>query len=437
MPEPNRSASPPAEAGVPGAVSWDGRGVPRRPGMDTVIRAGLTAITVLLAVVGAAVAVSGGTSAVWAVGAALVFLGWFAAGLAWSHRTADRRVAAWWLIALTAVWLGTVVVSAEFVWLAFPLWLLAGFLLRMRWGLALSVLVFGVVVAAPLVRTGVTSYANVIGPLVGGAFALGISRGYLELIHDRAERRRLVASLITAQRETTALQDELARTQRESGASAERTRLSRDIHDTVAQSMSSIVMLTRAAREDPQSGGCTRALEQIEVLARDGLSDTRRIVNALMPSDLDGSSALRGALGRLLAQLADQAGIATTLHTDDTVPALGIDVEVALLRTAQSALANVRAHADARRVVITLADAGDAVRLDIVDDGRGFDADGWEATIVPGTEGGYGLRSMRERLRELGGGLEVESTPGDGTALSAFIPLAQPAAGPRRAGSAT
>jgi signal transduction histidine kinase len=98
--------------------------------------------------------------------------------------------------------------------------------------------------------------------------------------------------------------------------------------------------------------------------------------------------------------------------------------EIALLRTAQSALANVRGHADATRVVVTMADAGDAVRLDIVDDGVGFDASRWNARRPRHDDGGYGLRAMRARLRELGGDLDVESVPGEGAALSASVPLA-------------
>ncbi len=83
--------------------------------------------------------------------------------------------ATWWLLGLTLIWLGAVVVSPEFVWLAFPLWLLAGFVMRLRWALLLSVAILAVVVSAPLLHTGATTYANVIGPLVGGIFALGIS----------------------------------------------------------------------------------------------------------------------------------------------------------------------------------------------------------------------------------------------------------------------
>ncbi|PVE98136.1 histidine kinase [Microbacterium sp. TPD7012] len=387
------------------------------------IRIGQAVITVVLLVIGAVRASADGIPLPWVLALSLVFLGWYGGGLLLGERTADRRLATWWLLGLTLIWLGTVAVSPEFVWLAFPLWLLAGFVMRLRWALLLSAVVLAVVIAAPLLHTGATSYANVIGPLVGGVFAFGISRGYLELVRDGRERRRLIASLVATQQEMAALQDELARTQRESGASAERTRVSRDIHDTVAQSVSSIGMLARSALEADDAAQSARALGQIGALAAEGLADARRIVNALMPAELE-STALGDALGRMLVRLAEETGIATALHVDDDLPSLGIDAEVALLRTAQSALANVRSHADATRVVVTLADAGDAIRLDIVDDGIGFDATRWDAQ--GGMGGGYGLRSMRARLRELGGGLDVESAPGDGTALSAHVPLGGP-----------
>ncbi|AZH80184.1 histidine kinase [Microbacterium sp. Y-01] len=387
------------------------------------IRIGQAAITMVLLVIGAWRAAVDGVPIPGVLAIALVFLGWYGGGLLLSERTADRRLAAGWLLGLTLIWLGAVVVSPEFVWLAFSLWLLAGFVLRLRWALLLSAAILAVVVTAPLAHTGATTYANVIGPLVGGVFALGISRGYLVLVRDGRERRRLIASLVATQEEMAALQDELARTQRASGAIEERTRVSRDIHDTVAQSLSSIGMLARSARESHDPARSARALEQIDALAGEGLADARRIVQALMPAELE-STALGDALARLLARLAEETGIRTTLHADDELPALGIDAEIALLRTAQSALANVRSHASASRVVVTLSDAGDTVRLDVVDDGIGFDVRHWDAQGGRGGDGGgYGLRSMRARLRELGGGLDVESAPGDGTALSAHIPL--------------
>lgn len=270
-------------------------------------------------------------------------------------------------------------------------------------------------------HTGSTTYANIIGPVVGGVFALAIARGYLELVRDGRERRRLISSLVAAQEETAQLQDELVRSQRESGAGLERTRVSRDIHDTVAQSFSSISMLARSAHAAEPSRQA-ESLAQIEQLAREGLVDARRIVTAMTPAELEGS-ALGDALRRMLARMQEETGIRTDLHIDDSIPALPMAIEVALLRTTQSALANVRNHAGASRVVVTMADAEDTVRLDIVDDGVGFDATRWNTKQPLRDEGGYGLRAMRARLRELGGDLDVESAPGEGTALSASAPL--------------
>jgi signal transduction histidine kinase len=318
---------------------------------------------------------------------------------------------------------GAVLISGEFVWLGFPLWLLAGFILSLRWAIGVSASILAVVISAPLLQTGTTSYANIVGPVVGGVFAVGIARGYLVLLRDGRERRRLIVSLVRAQTETAQLQDELARTQRESGAGLERTRISRDIHDTVAQSLSSIGLLARSA-STAETEQARVVLAQIDQLARDGLADARRIVNAMVPSELEGS-ALGEALRRILTRLEQETGVRTNLHIDDTLPAMSMGADVALLRVAQSALANVRAHAHATRVVVTLADAGESVRLDIADDGLGFDANGWNAGSSRRIDGtGYGLWAMRARLRELGGDLDIESAPGEGVALSASLPIA-------------
>ena len=372
-------------------------------------------------VIGAARAVADGTPPVLALAAALVFAGWYFGGILLTTRTQDRRIGVGWMLGLAVIWVGTVVVSVEFIWLAFALWLLGGLILRVRWAIVYSLAVFVVVAIAPLLHNGTTSYANIIGPLVGGLFAFGVSRGYVEMMKESEERQLLVDSLVQAQTEMADLQQELALTQRESGAIAERTRLSRDIHDTIAQGFSSIGLLARGAIDRGESADASRVLEQIEALVRDNLTDVRRIVAALAPAELD-EGALAGALGRMLERLEAESGIATELHVDAGFPALPTVVEVALLRTAQSALANVRLHSGAARVVVNLVDAEHSVRLDIVDDGRGFDVDAWDRAGTGAS--GYGLHSMRARLRELGGGLEVESAPGDGTALSAFAPFA-------------
>lgn len=418
-----------SEANDPSPSRADASGAPPPRAMIAVLRsmrAGQLVITLVLVVVGATRALADGTAPAIVLGAALVFSGWYLGGLLLATRTRDERLGAGWLVGLGLIWMGAVAVSSEFVWLAFSLWLLAGYILRVRWALVFSLAVFAVVVGAPIWHHGHTDYANVIGPLVGGIFAFGFARGYVELVREARERQGLVESLLQAQTEMAGLQDELARSQRESGVIAERTRLSRDIHDTIAQGLSSIALLAQGSLGGDRGAEESRVLEQIEALAHDSLTDVRRIVAALSPAELE-EGALAGALRRMLDRVHAETGLAVDLHAEQGFPALPTVVEVALLRTAQSALANVRLHAGATRVVVSLVDAGDSVRLDVVDDGRGFDADAWHRSSTRGGasgDGGYGLRSMRERLRELGGGLDVESTPGDGTALSAYLPFA-------------
>ncbi|MEJ1089593.1 sensor histidine kinase [Microbacterium sp. Mu-80] len=379
-------------------------------------------MALLLTTVGAIRAIGDGTAVPVAIVTGVAILVWHTAGALLLTRSPSRRTAAWWLLGFAAVWVAAVSISAEFVWLAFLLWLLAGHLLPLRWGLLFATVVLAVVIVAPILHHGTTSYANVFGPLIGGVFAFGISRGYLQLLKDAAERERLVTSLTRAQHEMAELQDELAHAQRQSGAIAERTRISRDIHDTIAQGVSSIRLLAHAGGGRTQDAQAARTLAQIEQLAGDSLADVRRIVESLAPAELE-DDALAAALSRMLQRTQDEAGLQTDLHIDDTLPLLPTEVEVALLRVAQSGLANVRLHAQAERVVMSLIDADDAVRLDIIDDGAGFDLDAWESDADAGASS-YGLRFMRARLRELGGGLDIESAPGEGTAISAHLPLA-------------
>lgn len=378
-------------------------------------------MAVLLTAIGVIRAVGDGVPLPAAFISGVAILGWHLAGTFLPNRARSRQYVLIWLVGFTAIWMCAVAVSAEFVWLAFLLWLLAGHLLPMPWGLLYSAFVLAVVVVAPILHHGTTSYANVFGPFIGGVFAFSISRGYLQLLRDAEERERLVTSLTRAQQEMTELQDELALAQRHSGAIAERGRISRDIHDTIAQALSSIRLLAHAGADRTADTDAATTLAQVEALAGDSLVDVRRIVAALTPAELD-DEALAGALQRMLKRASDESGLETELHVDETLPMLSTEIEVALLRTAQSALANVRLHAQATQVVMSLIDADDSVRLDIIDDGAGFDVATWERA-TDASSSSYGLRFMRARLRELGGGIDVESSPGEGTAISVHLPI--------------
>ncbi|WP_295013352.1 histidine kinase [uncultured Microbacterium sp.] len=343
--------------------------------------------------------------------AAAVYLAWYGAGAGFAH----RRAAGWWMLGLAAIWIGMLLLSPEFVWLAFPLLLLAGHVLRLPLSLLFVVMVLAASIAFPLLHPGGvpvgSSLAHVVGPLVGGGFAFAVSLGYDALLRDAAERERLIASMLRAQHEAERLHDELAASQREAGATRERTRLARDLHDTIAQELSTIVMLARAG----DSAG-RRGTVQIEELAQHSLTELRRIVAALAPADLD-ESALAGALARLLDALRDETGIGVELRVDPALPVLSTPVEVALLRVAQSALANVRQHAAASSVTAELDVRDGQVRLRICDDGVGFDPS------ARGSDASYGLAAMRSRMREGAGELEVRSAPGEGTRLTATLPL--------------
>lgn len=397
------------------------------PGEETVaggtarwLRWGQHALLAALAVVCLTRAVAAGAHPVAEVVALVAFVVWYLAGMPVTRRGVSGPV---WFVVLTLLWGGLVLVSPENVWLAFPLWLLAGHLLPLAQGVIISTIVLAVVVAEPVRQAGTTTFAAVIGPLIGMVVALGISRAQMALVRDGMERQRLIASLYAAQEETTALTDELARVQRAAGATNERTRLSRDIHDGIAQGFSSILLLARAARAEEDPARVHELLAHLESSATEGLEESRRVVGALAPADLD-EGGLVAALHRVTARFGTESGVAARVVTTGSVPPLPAATEVALLRCVQGALANVRAHARAESVVVSLDGSDESIRVDVVDDGQGFDATDWttRGPRSPG-DGGYGLRATRARLRELGGGLALVSAPGEGTALSAWLPV--------------
>lgn len=393
----------------------------------------LTVVQHLLFGVLAAVCVtrswSTGAPRVPLVVAAAILLAWYAVGLRWGARPADPPAAGvsdnrarWWLLGLLVCWLALVLVSAENVWLAFSLWLLIPHFFPVRWAVALSGAVLAVVIWRPWLESGGLTVAEVLGPAIGALFAFALSRGQHQLVRDAIERQRLVDSLVRAQDEMAVLHDELASSQREAGVLQERGRLSRDIHDTLAQGFSSIVLLARGRSVVHDESGLVDLLDQIESTASTNLAEARSVVSALAPKSLS-DNGLVHALGRIVETMARETGIHTEVRVEGESLHLPTTIEVALLRTAQGALANVRSHSHARRAVVTLSGLEDRVLLEVVDDGRGFDPGAVAEREGTYRHGGYGLPSTRARLRELGGDLVIESAPGEGTALSAHLPL--------------
>lgn len=382
------------------------------------LRIGQSVLFAALLVLGAVRAVlAGGGWPVVAGAAAVAVL--FGVGLVAHPRLGPAgRVA--WVVALLIGTTALMVVSPDFVWLAFPVWMWVAQLLPLPVAWALTAASVAVVIVV-LRQQGDSSSAAVLGPIIGALVAVGLARGALRLEREGEEHRRLLARVLEAQAEAAVLSDELVRAQREAGVLAERTRLSHDIHDTLAQGFSSILLLARAAAREADAQRVRALVGQIEAAAADNLAESRRVVHALAPDDLT-AGGLAGPLRRLTTELAAHTGAVVTLDVDPALPRLATTAEVALLRAAQGALANVRRHAGAAHVGVTVARVDAGVRLDVVDDGAGFDP-GSLRDAAPTLAGGYGLRATRARLAALGGSLAVESEPGRGTALSVTVPF--------------
>ena len=181
--------------------------------------------------------------------------------------------------------------------------------------------------------------------------------------------------------------------------------------------------LGQALRLWPEAAKYPGNNQRIELVKQANLDEARRVVHALTPATLEETS-LPDAIGRLVKRFGDQTGMRVRLVVDGDAAPLATVSEVALLRFVQGALANVRSHSRAGQVAVTITYEADDVMVDVVDDGRGFDPATPRAPRPDGS--GFGLRAMRERLAALGGRLEVESTPGDGTAIAAVLPRSTP-----------
>ena len=313
-----------------------------------------------------------------------------------------------WLIGLTAVWVVLLVLVPEAAYLVFPLFFLYLHVLPRAIGPAAVVISTLIAVVALGLHAGFT-IGGVIGPLVGAGVALLIGLGYRALAREAVEREALVAELL-------ATRDLLAATERQQGVLTERARLAREIHDTVAQGLSSIQMLLHAAEA---ADGDRPGLEHIRLArstAADGLADTRRFIRELAPPSLD--AGLTAALQRLSQQW-HRDGLRITVTTPPAATHLPMDVQTAFLRIAQGAVANVAQHAGATAVDISLAVTATHATLTVHDDGAGFDPA--HVGTRAGTSDSFGLRAMTERVDQFGGHLNIDSAPGQGTTITAVV----------------
>ncbi|WP_246238953.1 sensor histidine kinase [Acrocarpospora corrugata] len=234
-----------------------------------------------------------------------------------------------------------------------------------------------------------------------------------------AELRSANAKLEQALLENAGLHAQLLVQAREAGVHDERRRLAAEIHDTIAQGLAGIVTQLQAAADSAEPATTRDYIERAAVLARQSLGEARRSVHNLGPAPLQHDE-LPEALEKIVVAWSESTGVRAGFTVTGAAEQLHHEIEAALLRIAQEALANAGRHARPARVGVTLSYMDDEVSLDVRDDGRGFDP----RSVPPrGSLGGFGLDGMRARAERVAGTVEIESEPGTGTAVSARVPL--------------
>lgn len=380
------------------------------------LRRGLHALfTALVAlIIGWALADASGTSIV-VIALSVILLATYGLGGRLAGRGApDRRpVAQLWLLTLSIEWLVLLAVTAEAAYLVFPLAFLYLYLLPVRWGTGAVLAATGLSIGA-LGLHGEFTVGGVVGPLVGAGVSIVIGLGYRSLAEQSAERERLMQELVTTR-------GQLAATEHESGVLAERARLAREIHDTVAQGLASIQMLLHAAeRADPDRPG-TRHIRLARETAAVNLADTRRFIRELAPAALI-DQGIGAALRRLAETQWGSESLRVRVQVADSLD-LPMHLQAAFLRIVQGAMANVVQHAEASTATIDIVQDAETIQLRISDDGHGFDQDAVGARRVAGTSDSFGLTATRERVDQLGGELRILSSA-EGTELTITLAAA-------------
>jgi signal transduction histidine kinase len=231
-----------------------------------------------------------------------------------------------------------------------------------------------------------------------------------------------------ARRHNQVLLDELASAQQRLQTltlAEERNRLAREIHDGLGHYLTATTMQIQGAKAvlehvdgmAERAPAALAAIAKAESLLQEALRDVRRSVAALRTAAAEGPS-LAAQVGALVANWRSPDGPEVSFALVGSSRPLSSQVELALYRTAQEGLTNVRKHAQAHRADVTLTYADDTASITVVDDGCGRELEGTAA----GTMGGFGLLGLRERVYHLGGTLDIQSAPGKGFRLRVELP---------------
>ncbi|GAB3399115.1 sensor histidine kinase [Flindersiella endophytica] len=347
----------------------------------------------------------------------------------WSAHTTRTAALTAYFLTIAVVLAGLTAVYPTFASVAFGALPLAFALLRWPAATAVGVLLTGMpyLIRAQILRWlfGADAPAGVdlqFGPvyLAVVGVALPVLTGLFTAwaIHAVQSQSRARQALVE---QLSATRTELAAASRLAGQAEERRRLAHELHDTVAQGLSGVMLQLEAAEQQLSGPGepqeARRLLARAREAARGCLSDTRNAVAALRPEALDGAKLVE-ALTAICARSADPP---VELVVSGDPGGCRPEVQVVALRLVQEALANAGKHASAGRATVHVDYRGNELCLSVRDDGRGFDPA--ELPRPDGlTSGGFGLAIMRERVETVGGSLSVVSSPGSGTCVVATLP---------------
>lgn len=346
------------------------------------------------------------------MGLGLVLLAEYAAFFRFGQLT-DPRWAPAWTMLMAVTWIALVFAAPSFAWVAVPLAFLV-----------LRELPFrpAVVVLVAMMLTVVLAWTNMVGTLDPTIILGPLSIAILAVVTYRALERESTArkALLDELREAQA---DLAAAEHRAGVTAERARLSREIHDSLAQTLTSINLRLQAAEQrwdaDPKKARVDVA--DAAAAARDGLTEVRRVVQDLAPID-PGDGTTQAGLALALEETCRRGLGGTDIGFDVRVfgepRRVAPDAGAALLRSTRGLLANVVEHAGATRVVVSVTYQPDGVSVDVRDDGRGFDP----ARLAPQSERGHGLAGIKGRAAQFDGRVSIESSPGSGTTVAVWIP---------------
>jgi PAS domain S-box-containing protein len=235
--------------------------------------------------------------------------------------------------------------------------------------------------------------------------------GQLLLLHDVTEQKRAQTKILEQQRVVATLQ--------------EREHLARELHDGIGQVLGYVGMQTQTALKWMHDGDDEKAeslLRRLVEVAKDAHADVRESIISLKTGSGQQWSFIP-ALKEYIDKFQSNYGIRAELAVSDGIDENTLDrgTEVHLLRAIQEALTNARKHSGANKLEVCLNLDGNKAQITVTDDGYGFDV----GQLVHGNSGHFGLDFMRERMEQIGGSLEIESTAGSGTVLKLDVPIAK------------